>query len=217
MEAVQALVTREGGQIVSEYREIESGKSHLNRPALAQALAECKRRKAILVIAKLDRLARNVHFISGLMESGAEFRACDNPNATKLTLHILAAVAEHERETISNRIKDALRQKKKELEEKGEGQRLGNPDWHASLQRAHEKTRAPLPSDEVMGFIERHRAEKLSGWSKPIASYSYIAKQLNAKGWKTHNNKPWHGSTVRAMALRIDEWKARKAENGLEN
>ena len=88
------------GQLAGEFTEIESGKRHNNRPQLAAALAECKKRRLTLVIAKLDRLARNVHFISGLMESGADFVAVDMPHATRLTIHILAAVAEHEREMI---------------------------------------------------------------------------------------------------------------------
>lgn len=93
--------------IVAEYTEIESGKLN-NRPTLAAAIAACKKHKATLIIAKLDRLARNVHFISGLMESGIEFVAVDNPNANKLMIHMLAAFAEHEREMISKRTKEAL-------------------------------------------------------------------------------------------------------------
>ena len=94
-------------RLVGEFTEVESGKRS-DRPALAKALAACKRHKAKLVIAKLDRLARNVHFISGLMDAGVEFVACDMPHANKLTIHILAAVAEHEREAISARTKAAL-------------------------------------------------------------------------------------------------------------
>lgn len=95
------------GTILKEFTEVESGK-RTDRPQLAEALAICRQRKARLVIAKLDRLARNVHFISGLMESGVEFTACDMPEANRLTLHIIAAVAEHEREMISRRTKEAL-------------------------------------------------------------------------------------------------------------
>ena len=99
-----------GGQwkLAEEFVEVESGKRN-NRPQLAAALAACKRLKARLVVAKLDRLARNVAFISRLMESGIEFVAADMPFANKLTIHILAAVAEHEREAISARTKAARR------------------------------------------------------------------------------------------------------------
>src|SRR5262249_52889125 len=75
---------------------------------IANALRACRLRRATLIIAKLDRLARNVAFISSLMESGVDFVACDNPHATRLTIHILAAVAEHEREMISARTTAAL-------------------------------------------------------------------------------------------------------------
>ena len=79
-----------------------------DRPQLAEALAVCKKQKAKLVIAKLDRLARNVAFISNMMRSGVDFVAVDMPDANRLTVHILAAVAEHEREMISQRTKAAL-------------------------------------------------------------------------------------------------------------
>jgi Resolvase, N terminal domain len=94
---------------------------HYERPQLAAALAACKKHKARLVIAKLDRLSRNLAFIATLMESGVEFVAVDNPHATKLTVHILAAVAEHEREMISERTRAALKAAK------ARGTRLGNP------------------------------------------------------------------------------------------
>ncbi len=107
------------GEKIAEFTEIESGKRN-DRPQLAAALMLCRQQKARLIIAKLDRLARNVHFISGLMESGVDFVAVDMPEANRLTLHILAAVAEHEREMISQRTKAAREQAK------ARGTRLGN-------------------------------------------------------------------------------------------
>jgi DNA invertase Pin-like site-specific DNA recombinase len=94
-------------EIMAEYREVEAGKRK-ERPELANAVAHCRRAKATLVVAKLDRLARNVGFTSALMESKVDFVCCDNPHANKLTIHILAAVAEHEAEAISERTKAAL-------------------------------------------------------------------------------------------------------------
>ena len=87
--------------------EIESGTRN-DRPAIAEALSLCRLHRATLIIAKLDRLARNVHFISSLMEAGVDFIACDFPQANRLTVHILAAVAEHEALMISARTKSAL-------------------------------------------------------------------------------------------------------------
>src|ERR1700738_2051248 len=95
------------GELMPAVCESESGKRS-DRPQLAAAIGAAKKAKATLIIAKLDRLARNVHFISGLMESGADFVAADNPHANKLMVHLLAAFAEHEREQISQRTKDAL-------------------------------------------------------------------------------------------------------------
>lgn len=96
--------------IVREFVEVETAKKSTgkNRPQLLAAIAESKRLKATLLIAKLDRLARNVHFISGLMESGIEFAAADVPQANRLTVHIMAAFAVHEAHAISERTKAAL-------------------------------------------------------------------------------------------------------------
>jgi len=105
--AVEQFCREQGLELVAEYQEIESGR-HNACPVLAKALAHAKRSKAVLVIARLDRLARNVHFISGLMESGAEFRAVDIPAANRLLLHIMSAVAEAEASAISSRTKAAL-------------------------------------------------------------------------------------------------------------
>lgn len=105
--AIAAYAASAKGQILATYVEVESGRK-ADRPELAKALAHAKRAKAKLVIAKLDRLARNVYFLAGLMESGVDFVACDNPTANRLTIHILAAVAEDEAIRISQRTKAAL-------------------------------------------------------------------------------------------------------------
>ena len=105
--AVAAHLNGSDWTLLREIVEVESGKRN-DRPALAEALRLCGQQKATLVIAKLDRLARNVHFISGLMESGVEFLAVDMPSANRFVVHILAAVAEQEAEAISKRTKAAL-------------------------------------------------------------------------------------------------------------
>ena len=106
-EAVTSYLNGGSWQLVQELVEVESGK-RADRPQLAAALAACRKHKAKLVIAKLDRLSRNLAFVATLMESGVEFVAVDNPHANRLTVHILAAVAEHERVMISERTKAAL-------------------------------------------------------------------------------------------------------------
>ena len=111
-EAVQNYVSANGYQLAGAFTEIESGRKN-NRPQLLAALNECKRIKAILIIAKLDRLGRNVAFIANLMESRVQFVAVDNPHATDLVLHITAAFAQFEREQISKRVKEALQAAKR--------------------------------------------------------------------------------------------------------
>jgi DNA invertase Pin-like site-specific DNA recombinase len=118
--AVGAHAATTGGQIVSEFVEVESGRKR-DRPQLAAALDACGTTRATLVIAKLDRLARNVAFVSNLMESGVEFVAADMPAVNRLTIHILAAVAEEEARMTSARTRAAL------AAAKARGMRLGNP------------------------------------------------------------------------------------------
>src|SRR3974377_144417 len=125
--------------LVGEFTEVESGK-RADRPELEKALAACKKQRAKLVIAKLDRLSRNLAFISTLMESGVEFVAVDNPHANKLTVHILAAVAQHEREMISDRTKAAL------AAAKARGKRLGTPDPRGAVTRMVKARKASADS-----------------------------------------------------------------------
>src|SRR5258707_11131502 len=113
-------------ELLAEYVEIESGRRS-DRPELTKALAQSKATGATLVIAKLDRLSRNAAFISNLMESGVEFVAADMPMANRLTVHVLAAVAEHEREMISQRTTAAL------AAAKARGTKLGNPNGARAL------------------------------------------------------------------------------------
>jgi DNA invertase Pin-like site-specific DNA recombinase len=108
-EAVRQFLNGGAWDVVGEFVEVESGrKTDEQRPELAKALAECKRHGAVLLVAKLDRLARSVHFVSGLMRAGVKFVAVDLPEATDLTIHVMAAFAEHEAKRISQRTKDAL-------------------------------------------------------------------------------------------------------------
>jgi Resolvase, N terminal domain len=108
-EAVRSYLDGGSWQLVDEVVEVESGKRN-DRPKLAEALKLCRLHGATLIIAKLDRLARNVAFVSNLMESGVEFVAVDFPQANRLTVHILAAVAEHEREMISHQGRSGRRE-----------------------------------------------------------------------------------------------------------
>lgn len=114
MEAQKETVSQflnHGGELVGQFVEVETGKGSnalAKRPQLAAALLLCKKTGARLLIAKLDRLARNVHFVSGLMESKVSFVACDMPEANDLTIHVMAAFAEYEAKRISQRTKEGL-------------------------------------------------------------------------------------------------------------
>ena len=190
LEAQRSAVRRfiGAGSLLAEYQEVESGKSHANRPKLAAALEECRRSRATLVIAKLDRLARNVHFVSGLMESKVEFVALDMPQANKLIVHVMAAFAEHEREAISQRTKAALEAAR------ARGTRLGNPRWHESLAAARAaRNFDPLPL-ELVEQIAVHRSQ---GWT-----LRRIASHLDATGVPTPRGKRWHPETVRTTLSR---------------
>lgn len=109
LEAQRETVARaiEGKDLLGEYVEVESGAKN-ERPQLLEAVDHAKAANAVLVIARLDRLSRNLAFIATMMDSEVEFLCCDNPHATKFTLHILAAMAEHERDLISQRTTAAL-------------------------------------------------------------------------------------------------------------
>ncbi|MEK7954321.1 recombinase family protein [Luteolibacter soli] len=104
---VAGFLANKPGEVILELTEIESGRK-ANRPKLMEALEVCRKRKAHLVIAKLDRLARSVRIISTLMDSGVSFSACDMPLANRFVLHIYSAVAEEEARLISERTKSAL-------------------------------------------------------------------------------------------------------------
>jgi DNA invertase Pin-like site-specific DNA recombinase len=191
-EAVSRHVRQAAGRLVREFQEVESGKRK-DRPQIAAALAACRAARATLLIAKLDRLARNVAFISGLMESGVDFVACDNPYATRLTIHILAAVAEHEREMISARTKAAL------AAAKARGIRLGNPHLRpgspltARAAREARGARARAYAADVLPYVE---AARQAG----ATSLRQIAAALMARGIKTPSGGDrWQAQQVRAV------------------
>jgi len=190
IEAQQASVRdyarRHELQIVAEFTEIETGTRKRHRPELERALAEAKSSGAVLLIAKLDRLARNVAFISALMDSGAEFVAVDMPQANRLTIHVLAAVAEEEARLISERTKAALAAAKRR------GVELGNPD-NLTIEAARKgaKTRqnaARRAYRPIAGYIKLLREGGLS--------YAKIAKRLNAEGHQTRQGQPFKAMTV---------------------
>jgi DNA invertase Pin-like site-specific DNA recombinase len=197
LEGQQKAITdysqQDGGKIVASYTEIETGKS-TDRPELLKAIAHAKRSKARLVVAKLDRLARNVAFTSALMEAGIEFVACDNPHANKFTIHILAAVAEHEAEQISQRTKVALAAAKRR------GVKLGSSrpgHWEGKedkRQAGLKKARAKAAIAHSAAFDDEYAdlfpiVRKLREDRKSLQA---IADELNELRHTTRRGKAWN-------------------------
>ena len=197
--AVAAYAAANGHTIVDEVQEVESGKRN-DRPQLARALTLCRLHKATLVVAKLDRLARDVAFLANLMNAGVDFVCCDNPHATRLTLHILASVAEDEARRISERTRVALAQAKLR------GVVLGGSRNHL-LTSAERLTGALLG-----GETRRAKALERAAAIRPIISelrgmgcttLASLAAGLNRKGIPTANGSVWYPMTVR-NAIRCD-------------
>lgn len=203
-ESVERYARGAGLEIVRSFTEVESGKK-ADRPELLKALAHARRIKCRLVVAKLDRLARNVAFLSALMQAGVEFTACDNPNANNLTIHILAAVAEDEAVRISQRTKaalDALKRRGVKLGSAREGAWEGRED----------RRQAGLALAGPLGNIARHEQAraKIADLLPAIASmraagklYEEMANTLNADGATTGLGNPWNEMTVRGVWVRF--------------
>lgn len=180
------------GKIVAEYTEVESGKN-ADRPQLQKAIAHAKLAKATLVVAKLDRLARNVEFTAVLMNSGVEFIACDNPHANRLTIHILAAVAENEAKATSERTKAALAAAKRR------GVLLGSArpgHWEGR----EERRSAGVRKATKVAAVERAKeAQSTYSFLMPMVremrddgdTLDTIAKALNEAGHVTRRGKPF--------------------------
>jgi DNA invertase Pin-like site-specific DNA recombinase len=185
-EAVMSYLNGGSWTLISEFTEVESGKH--SGPQLAAAISACKKQKAKLVIAKLDRLSRNLAFIAALMESGVEFVAADMPHANRLTVHILAAVAEHERQMISERTKAALQAAKKR------GKVLGNPDIAevAKRGRAVAKANARRFAANVRPIIEEIMRAGAT-------SHNAIAGKLNERNVRSARGGKWTHVQVGAI------------------
>jgi len=176
--------------LIAEYKDVESGKND-NRPHLVEAIDHAKKSQATLLIAKLDRLSRNVSFIFMLKDSKVDFVACDIPDANTLTIGIFAVVAQHEREIISKRIKEALAAKK------ARGFKLGMPE---NLQ----------PKDRLKGLQTRivnaranknnlQASETIKHLRKCGHSFMAIASRLNELEYTTRRGKSFYPITVQRL------------------
>jgi len=186
------------GEIAAEFVEIESGKKN-DRPQLARALAEAKRIGAVLLIAKLDRLARNVAFIANLLEAGVEIAAADMPEANRFLLHVMAAVAEHEAQAISDRTRAAL------AAAKARGVALG---WSMPGRAIEQRHAARKGAERNARKADQHAANVLPVIHQVAArgaSLRQIADELNTRGIKTARGGLWYAATVRNVMARQSE------------
>jgi len=210
-----AFLLSRPGEVVGEYTEVETGKTlrkSLKRPELTKAIDHARAAGATLVIARLCRLARNVAFISALMESTLPIACCDIPQADKFTMHILAAVAQREGEMISERTKAAL----EALKAKGVPLGSSRPGhWDGmtkdgtatraerrtyGLKKAHESSKTTIQAEMSQ------RYEPIVPWIRDMReagqTLQEIVDNLNAKGCRTRYEKPWNVPTLRRVILK---------------
>jgi len=193
--AVAAYLNGGAWELVGGFQEVETGKGAdalAKRPQLRAALDACRKHGATLIIAKLDRLARNVHFISGLMVSKVRFIACDMPEANELTIHIMAAFAEHEAKRISQRTKDALAVAKSRGVVLG---RAGPTNLRPNIEERQNTANAFAGrlSGVIMGFRSAGMSQR------------QMVMQLNELGIKAAKGGDWSLVQLQRTLNRLDE------------
>ena len=196
LEAQQAAVrtfVADPAQLLTKYIEVESGKKD-RRPQLLAAITEARRVGATLLIAKLDRLSRNAGFIFALRDSGVAFVCCDMPDANTLTVGLFAVIAQHERETISKRTKDALTAKK------ARGAKLGTP---ANLTAAAIEKSRHVRQANARDNLQNQQATRLGGLlQKQGHTLQQIAQELNHGGYRTRRGKLFLPMSVQRLLQR---------------
>ena len=203
--AVEAYARQCGSRVAGWYTEVESGK-RADRPQLAKALAHAKRSKATLVVAELDRLARNVAFLSRLMESGVEFIAIDLEHANRLTIHILSAVAKGEAKAISDRTKTALTAAKARGTKLGsarpghwDGREESRLQGSAKGAKASAAVRTKAATEACVDLVPQMKQLQSEGHSLRA-----IAETLNTDGHTTRRGKPWNPVQVSRVLERAE-------------
>lgn len=192
-------------KLLAEFVEVESGKNN-DRPELRKALHRCRVTGAKLVIAKLDRLSRDAHFLLGLQKEGVPFVIAELPGADQLTVGMLAVLAEHERKLISQRTKDALAAYKRRCKTDPTLPRIGNPNGARDLLRAGKGNKAAVAA--VRAKADSHAAtlapviEELR--AEGFTSLEGLAAALNERQIRTPRGASWYASSVRNLLRRIE-------------
>lgn len=194
-EAVYRFISPE--QIDKEFTEVETGTNKKHRPILQEALELCKKHDAILLIAKLDRLTRNVSFVSSLMDSKVKFKAVDFPEANELTIHILSAIAQHEAKIISSRIVDALAVKKRKGEIMGTPKNLTYNDRLKGIEVIKDNAKNNSNNIKAIAFIEKCIQSKYT--------LGGIAYELNKAQFRTAKNKAFNPMQVSRLIDKINQ------------
>ena len=200
IEAQREIIHKYLGQIkpIAEFVETESGK-RTDRPKLAEALELCRKTKSTLIVAKLDRLSRNVAFTSKLLESDVEIKFCDFPEANRLILHIIASIAEYEAGLISQRTKQSLKAKK------ARGVRLGKPEnLMNNLDRALENSKRAIRAKALDNDNNRRAIAMLRVLAAQDLSLSEMARRLNNEGFVTSQGKKFTAWQVSILLKRYD-------------
>lgn len=192
--AVESLVNSRGGELLQTFSEIESGKKN-TRPAFLLAIECAKRKGATLIIAKLDRLSRNAGFILNLRDSGVDFIAADMPDANKMTVGIMALIAENERDAISSRTKAALESKRLRGWKPVYRDNLGESGRRNAVDR--------LKMSANMNHRNRTAAALSIEMSSNGATLQQIAAKLNESGYQTRNGCSFHATTVKRLIERF--------------
>ncbi|MCC8145749.1 MAG: recombinase family protein [Bacteroidales bacterium] len=181
--------------IISEFIEVETGKS-ANRTELNKALQRCKENNAVLIVAKLDRLARNLHFVTSLQAANIDFICCDMPTANRLTIHIIAAIAENKAQLISLRTKQALVEKKKQ------GIKLGNPYNNGLTSETINKGREVRKENALNNESNKKAGMLILPMQNNGSKWSEMVKQLNDNGFRTRRNCLFDVTAVKRLFKR---------------
>ena len=200
IEAQREIIHKYLGQEkpIAEFVETESGK-RTDRPKLAEALALCRKTKSTLIVAKLDRLSRNVAFTSKLLESDVEIKFCDFPEANRLVLHIIASIAEYEAGLISQRTKQSLKAKK------ARGIQLGKPEnLTNNLDRAIENSKRAIKKKAKENPNNMRAIAMLRVLVGKDMSLSEMARRLNNEGFVTSQGKQFSAWQVSVLLERYN-------------
>ena len=188
--AVERFISPE--MIDKEFTEIETGTKKRYRPILNEAIELCKETGATLIIAKLDRLARNVSFVSSLLDSEVKFKAVDMPHANEFTIHVMSAIAQHEAKAISKRVKEGLAQSTKKL---GTPANLTEEARLRGLESIRHKATNNPNNRRALAFVKIMPYKEMK--------LRELAEELNSNGFKTSTGKDFGTTQVIRLLKKI--------------